>query len=108
MKYNLIKVPNESFINKLMRDRKRDGIKLTFLFHSPFDPACSNFISKLKGDENGESVYLIDYWETPHAFSIFHKNLPVNNSVPYLIVLDKDEVITEWYLPRIYSYFKLQ
>jgi hypothetical protein len=76
MRYNIIKITNEHALNKVIGQHKRDKQRLDVLFVSEWCPRsahlCNALAAQDEGPEEGQPLYVVDSWNTPHAFQIWN------------------------------------
>ena len=90
----------EHSLNKVLKYQKSSNSNIKILFISLWDHYSTELVKKLKGkcDDKGVTLYVVDSFEMPHSFVIYK-----TTRVPQLVKLDRNKVIIENYLPRIYE-----
>ncbi|MHA2384560.1 MAG: hypothetical protein ACXACT_18475, partial [Candidatus Thorarchaeota archaeon] len=77
MKYNIIQITNEHSLNKVISQHKKDKQRLDVLFVSNWCSRSRHILNLLlknhaSSEEEGHPVYIVDSWNTPHAFQIWN------------------------------------
>ena len=77
MKYNIIQITNEHSLNKVISQHKKDKQRLDVLFVSYWCSRSRHILNLLlkncaSAEEEGHPVYVVDSWNTPHAFQIWN------------------------------------
>ena len=87
MKYNIIQLTNEHALNKVIGQHKRDKQRLDVLFMSEWCAKSAYLWSTLLDQDvpegEGHPLYVVDSWNTPHAFQIWRVT-----SAPTLVRID--------------------
>lgn len=96
----------ENDLNKILKNYKKEKKSLSILFVSLWDDYCNSITIKLKGKYEkeiyGESLYVVDSFHMPHSFVIYK-----TTKLPHLIQLRPKHMISEDYLPNIFSKLQL-
>jgi hypothetical protein len=76
MKYNIIQITNEHSLNKVISQHKKDKQRLDVLFVSNWCSRSRHILNSLLENQGpvreGHQVYIVDSWNTPHAFQIWN------------------------------------
>ena len=104
MYFNIKDIKTENQLNKVIKKHKKDGGRVSILFHSEWDSFSYDLVSKLKkcnSKSGGTPLYLVNSFITPHSFVIYK-----TTKVPHLVTLGSggyNSLISEDYLPTIYK-----
>tara|TARA_R110001599_G_scaffold21451_1_gene80393 strand:- start:4 stop:318 length:315 start_codon:yes stop_codon:yes gene_type:complete len=96
-----IKVSTEEHLSEI-HSRKKTGT-FSILYTSLWDSQCSSLdvkIDKWLEREGDETLYVINSWDSPAAFSMF-----MITSVPSLVLINKGRVRVRVEYPTVYRYF---
>lgn len=100
--YYLQPLKKENDLNKILKAHRKDPSTLRILFVSLWDDYSTDLVEELKNKEENSSkkypLYVVDSYNMPHSFVIYK-----TTKVPQLVKLDRNRVIIEDYLPRIYT-----
>lgn len=108
MSYRLVKLTKENDLNRELRKQKREKSELSILFVSPWDSYSQNLLKKLERRYRGAStsadpLYIVDSYNMPHSFVIFKSTV-----LPQLVRIRRHKVISEDYLPMVYTALDLE
>ncbi len=102
MKYRPVFLRTENQLNKLLKRQKKTGEQLNILFVSLWDDWCNKPVNRIKDNEEGENLYIVNSFSMPHSFVIFN-----SFKLPHLVKLRRGNVSSEDYLPNIYKVLKV-
>ena len=98
----LINIKNEKDLSALYAKKKTGTFSI--LYTSLWDSSCTRLMGKVDewlDREGDESLYVINSWDTPAAFSMF-----MITSVPALVGIKRGKVRVNVEFPTIYRYFE--
>jgi hypothetical protein len=98
---SVILINRERDLNQVLKRRKTEDFKI--LYHSLWDPYSKRIINLLDewaGREGNETIYVVDSWDLPQAFSAFSIS-----SAPSLVHVRSKKVRVDVEYPKVYNYF---
>lgn len=100
--YYLQFLRKENDLNKILRNQRKEPVRMRILFVSLWDEHSTRLVDTLKKEEIKSSkkypLYVVDSYNMPHSFVIYN-----TTSVPQLVKLDRNRVSVDFYLPKIYQ-----
>lgn len=100
--YYLHPLKKENDLNKILKAHRKDPTTIRILFTSLWDNFSTALVEELKIKEEDSSkkypLYVVDSYNMPHSFVIYK-----TAKVPQLVKLDRNRVVIDDYLPRIYT-----
>ena len=100
-KSSTIFISKENEVNRLLREQRKNKSLVRILFTSIWDQdndICLDLRDKVLEREGDGTLYVLDSYNVPHSFVIFSVS-----KTPTLVTLNKEKVIVEDYVSRIYS-----
>ena len=100
--YYLHFLRKENDLNKILRNQRKEPVRMRILFVSLWDDYSTRLVESLKTGEIKSSkkypLYVVDSYNMPHSFVIYN-----TTTVPQLVKLDRSRVSVESYLPKIHQ-----